>query len=178
METLSSKIRPWVARIVEAEGLFPWQFRKTFAECRMVRGLPKEGSKMIRSKSSAYGLLAIYEIAKASQSDKASTGILARDVARKYKLPTAYVAKVMSHLAKHGVLDSERGPNGGFRLARRAEKITLWDVLEASGALTADHGDRLKQYPPAVRKMLNRAYEQIMASVQSAASTSTVADML
>lgn len=43
----------------------------------------------------------------------------------------AHLAKVFQRLAKAGLVRSERGPRGGFGLARPAEQITLGDVYEA-----------------------------------------------
>jgi Rrf2 family protein len=48
-------------------------------------------------------------------------------------LPALYLLKVLKPLAAAGVLLSARGPNGGYRLARPAKRITLLDVVEAVG---------------------------------------------
>ena len=82
---------------------------------------------MFQSKANSYALLALIEV---SRSD-AKTGVQAHHVASRYSLPTAYAAKVMSQLAKAGVLRSDRGPRGGFTLARPAKNISLLAILEA-----------------------------------------------
>jgi Rrf2 family protein len=46
-------------------------------------------------------------------------------------LPELFLLKVLKPLASAGVLLSAKGPHGGYRLARRAERITLLDVVEA-----------------------------------------------
>jgi len=43
----------------------------------------------------------------------------------------AHMAKVLQTLTRAGLLESVRGPRGGFRLARAKDGITLLDVLEA-----------------------------------------------
>jgi Rrf2 family protein len=42
-----------------------------------------------------------------------------------------YLAKVLRHLVKAGVLRAERGATGGVRLAMAPEDVTLLDVVEA-----------------------------------------------
>ena len=52
-------------------------------------------------------------------------------IAQATKVPTAYLAKVLRQLVQGGLLNGQRGPNGGFIIARDPGSITLWDVLEA-----------------------------------------------
>jgi Rrf2 family protein len=44
--------------------------------------------------------------------------------------PRNYLSKILHALARAGVLRSERGPRGGFRLARLPDRITLAAVTE------------------------------------------------
>jgi Rrf2 family protein len=46
-------------------------------------------------------------------------------------LPAPFLAKVLKVLAQGGILQSVRGPRGGFRLARPAHCVTVRDVLDA-----------------------------------------------
>jgi Rrf2 family protein len=48
-----------------------------------------------------------------------------------HELPRAYMAKHMQALARAGVVKSVRGASGGYRLARAASEISLWDVRSA-----------------------------------------------
>ena len=54
------------------------------------------------------------------------------DVARAQGIPERFMLKVLKPLVTHRLLLSLRGPNGGYRLARPANKITLLEVLEAA----------------------------------------------
>ena len=55
----------------------------------------------------------------------------AKQIAGLHGVSEAHLSKVLQRLAKVGLLDSARGPKGGFVLARPAEQITLLDVYEA-----------------------------------------------
>ena len=54
-----------------------------------------------------------------------------RDLATESQLPVATVSKVLKLLAKAGVVTSQRGPSGGYRLTRAAEAIPVVDVIIA-----------------------------------------------
>jgi Rrf2 family protein len=55
----------------------------------------------------------------------------ARDIAEERGLPGEFLSKALVPLVRAGLLVSLRGPNGGFRLARPASRITLLEVVEA-----------------------------------------------
>jgi Rrf2 family protein len=52
-------------------------------------------------------------------------------VARAYSLREQFLLKTLLRLVHAGLLQSVKGPRGGFRLARPLQDITLLDVVEA-----------------------------------------------
>lgn len=54
-----------------------------------------------------------------------------REIASTLKMSAAHLSKVLQRLARHGLVESIRGPKGGFSLARSPAKITLLEVYEA-----------------------------------------------
>lgn len=52
-------------------------------------------------------------------------------LAAAFDLPAHYLNKFLQALVRAGILTSTAGPKGGFRLARRPEKISLLDVVNA-----------------------------------------------
>lgn len=54
----------------------------------------------------------------------------AASVAERIGAPQNYLAKQLKALARIGLLQSQKGLGGGFRLGRPAEQITLFDVVE------------------------------------------------
>lgn len=46
-------------------------------------------------------------------------------------VPAPYLAKQMQSLSRAGIVSAKRGVAGGYRLARLAETISLWDITAA-----------------------------------------------
>jgi Rrf2 family iron-sulfur cluster assembly transcriptional regulator len=54
----------------------------------------------------------------------------AASVAERIGAPRNYLAKQLKQLARLGLVSSQKGLGGGFRLARPAKEITLFEVVE------------------------------------------------
>lgn len=54
----------------------------------------------------------------------------AADLANEIKAPPNYLGKLLQSLATHGLLESQKGRGGGFRLARDPRKTTVFAVVE------------------------------------------------
>jgi Rrf2 family protein len=79
------------------------------------------------SKTAGYALNAVLYIALQSEEDES---VSAAAAAEALDVPANYLSKILRDLARAGVLLSDRGRNGGFRLARDAGSIRLLDVVE------------------------------------------------
>jgi FeS assembly SUF system regulator len=55
----------------------------------------------------------------------------ARDLAAETGQPLPTVSKILKILARQGLLESQRGVNGGYRLARVATDISVADIITA-----------------------------------------------
>jgi Rrf2 family protein len=73
-----------------------------------------------------YALRAVIYVAR-----DPSASFRAAEVASEINAPRNYVAKILSQLARVGILESIRGPTGGFRLAAPATTVRLADVVAA-----------------------------------------------
>lgn len=56
---------------------------------------------------------------------------VAQTIAESRHIPTPYLGRVLKLLVRARILDSLRGPSGGYTLARPIKNITLLDVVEA-----------------------------------------------
>lgn len=51
------------------------------------------------------------------------------DIARRQKIPQKFLELILSSLKQGGFVESRRGAEGGYRLAKPANEITVGDVL-------------------------------------------------
>lgn len=81
------------------------------------------------SKACEYGIKATLYIARQSQlNERASL----KEIAGAINSPEAFTAKILQQLARHGVINSAKGPNGGFYLpAADQEKNKLCHIVTA-----------------------------------------------
>lgn len=63
--------------------------------------------------------------------DQPKEQVANKDIAAALQVSETHLSKVMQRLAKAGLVSSNRGPHGGFRLARAADQVTLLEVYEA-----------------------------------------------
>ncbi len=135
---------------------------------------------MLRFKASTYAVLAMYEIAREQKGVPNPPGVRAADIARKYKLPKAYTAKILSQLAANGLLHSDRGPRGGYRLIKNSDKLTLHDIFEGVGGLATDKMDAssVGGLPPSVDAALRRARQDTVAALKTLFKKTALADIV
>ena len=68
--------------------------------------------------------------------------VAAAEIATKYGVSPHHLAKVLSELARAGVVESVRGVGGGYRFAGNARRLTLMDVIRMFEELSASEGER------------------------------------
>lgn len=78
------------------------------------------------SKTGIHAMLALALMARLKPREYAGTAHIAKVIGA----PQNYLGKLLNTLSSEGLLESQKGFGGGFRLARPAQKITLYDVVE------------------------------------------------
>ena len=74
-----------------------------------------------------YGMVALADLALLNSSELASLS----DISRRQDISLPYLEQLFVKLRRSGLVDSGRGPNGGYRLARPATEIRIVDILKA-----------------------------------------------
>lgn len=77
------------------------------------------------SAKGTYGLTALMELGM--QRNKGSVQI--RDISQKHGIPQHYLEQILVILKKAGFVESYRGAQGGYALARDPDSIAVYDVL-------------------------------------------------
>jgi Rrf2 family protein len=79
------------------------------------------------SKKVDYGLIALKHIAS-----RGNGGVVnAREIAETYFLPPDLLAKILQSLSRSGIIRSQAGSGGGYRMARDPSDVTLKEIVEA-----------------------------------------------
>ncbi len=95
------------------------------------------------------------------------------------QVPTGYLAKVMQQLTKGGLVTSQRGLHGGFKLINDPKEITMLDVVRVVEPLPrinscpleiGDHGTDLCP--------LHRRLDNLIAMVEKQLTSTTIARLL
>ena len=57
--------------------------------------------------------------------------VMLAQIAEAEGAPESFLRKIFGMLAKHGIVEAQRGRHGGFHLARAPDQISLLEVIEA-----------------------------------------------
>lgn len=77
------------------------------------------------SQKSQYAVRAIFELAK--RQGKGATRI--SDIAEAQAIPQRFLENILNHLKGGGFVESVRGKEGGYLLARSASELTVGEIL-------------------------------------------------
>lgn len=127
------------------------------------------------SKRTEYGLLALIDMAM--QQDRAGGRLTTREIAARQQIPERFLEQQMTALRNAGLVNSHRGASGGCSLARRADSITVREVVEAlEGGVfefADDDADGGRPTPGSIRELIGRA----QASLAELFGSVTIADL-
>ena len=122
-----------------------------------------------------YALRAAIELAAAS-----SGHVTADQLARAQQIPGKFLETILTQLRRAGLIRSQRGPDGGFWLARPAAEISLADIIRAiDGQLLGVRGERPENITyPGVAEPLQQVWIALRANERAVLEQVTLADIV
>ena len=103
------------------------------------------------------------------------------DIARRQDVSQAYLEQLFVKLRRAGLVDSVRGPGGGYRLARDPADIRIAEILEAVdetvNAMEMGAGASGGVSGSQAQSMANRLWESLSAQVYVFLHQTTLADV-
>jgi len=126
---------------------------------------------------SEYALLALIHLARA----KGPANVSAVAIAEAQGLPPKFLEQLLLVLKRGGLVKSQKGQRGGYKLARPAEKISLAEIIRLlDGALApTDSVSRYFYEPTPVEreKRLLKVFKEIRDLVSARLEKTTLADV-
>lgn len=104
--------------------------------------------------------------------------IAAAAIAERYDVSPHHLAKVLSELARAGVLESVRGVGGGYRFAANARRLTLMDVIQLFEDIAGTDERREPGDDTPVGKALGVVLDEVDEMARATFSTITLATMM
>lgn len=104
-------------------------------------------------------------------------------IANSVKTNPVVIRRLMSDMAKAGLIESRRGAAAGWRLAKSPERISLWDIEEALGpeATFALHRNEPSDSCPiarGIRPALTPIYARVDVAIRRELESIDLADVL
>jgi Rrf2 family protein len=122
-----------------------------------------------------YAVRAVVELAGMTDSEP----VKAERVAKAQDIPLNFLENILGELRHAGIVRSQRGAEGGFRLARPAEQISIADVIRAvEGPLATVRGGPPEELSyPGQAEELARVWIAVRKSLRAVVERVTVADV-
>jgi Rrf2 family protein len=120
-----------------------------------------------------YALRALVELAAAGKTVKGDT------LAQAQGIPLKFLENILAELRRAGLVGSQRGADGGYRLGRPAGEIAVADVIRAvEGPLADVHGTPPEALDfPGVAAPVREVWLATRAALRSDLEVVTVADI-
>ena len=122
-----------------------------------------------------YAVRAVIELAGSSQDRPRKVD----EVAQAQNIPVSFLENILTQLRSAGVVRSQRGPEGGYWLARPAEEVNLAHVIRAvEGPLVGVRGQRPEEIEyVGSAEACSRCGSPLRANLRKVLESVTVADV-
>ena len=122
-----------------------------------------------------YALRAVVELAGSSQNAPRKVD----DVARAQAIPVSFLENILTQLRSSGIVRSQRGPEGGYWLARPPDEVNLAQIIRAvEGPLVGVRGQRPEEVTyTGTAESLQQVWIALRANLRKVLEHVTVADV-
>jgi Rrf2 family protein len=122
-----------------------------------------------------YAIRAVVELADSSQQEPRKVD----SVAKAQGIPVSFLENILTQLRSSGVVRSQRGPEGGYWLAKPAQDLNLAHVIRAvEGPLVGVRGQRPEEIEyMGSAESLKQVWIAVRANLRNVLETVTVADV-
>jgi Rrf2 family cysteine metabolism transcriptional repressor len=125
-----------------------------------------------------YGVRAVFEIAR----HYGKGPITIKEIVERQGISTSYLEQILYRLGKAGLIDSVRGPAGGYLLAREPSDLTIGDIIRTlEGPIALSHclepGETGECYQ-AEDCVARMVWTRVGAKIEEALDSITFSDLL
>lgn len=122
-----------------------------------------------------YAVRAVIELADSAQDSPRKVD----EVARAQSIPVSFLENILTQLRSSGIVRSQRGPEGGYWLARPPAEVNLADIIRAvEGPLVGVRGQRPEEVEYAgSAESLQQVWVALRANLRNVLENVTVADV-
>lgn len=128
------------------------------------------------SSKSEYGVRALFDLAQ----HYGQGPVQSEEIATRQGIPPNYLNQMLISLRRAGLIESQRGPQGGHMLARAPEQITLYDiVLVLEGPLARYEAGREDLTPtnPEDGEYVHAVWEALRNAIETTLQQITLEDL-
>ncbi|HIQ30905.1 MAG TPA: Rrf2 family transcriptional regulator [Aquifex aeolicus] len=108
--------------------------------------------------------------------------VKAEEIAKTQGIPKPFLSKILHELAKKEVVQSVKGPKGGFTLRVSPEKLSMWDVVVLMGEENKFHSCILMPEKCEVYEInpcvIHHKWEKLKKKIVDFLQSTTVADLV
>ena len=128
------------------------------------------------SQKADYALRAMFDLAQCAGGGRC---VRTAEIARRERIPEKFLELILVELRKAGLVKSQRGPEGGHRLARDASRITVGEIWRAmDGPLSSVLGaDRAEGAERPSASCFHSVWKEVEKAVGQVVDHVTLADL-
>ena len=105
-----------------------------------------------------------------------SNPVRSSEISERQGIPKRYLEPVLQQLVHDGILNGQRGPKGGYNLARERRRITLGEIVRVVQSLEgADEAEG--EGSPLAREVVRPTLDEAFGEAMSRLETKTIQDL-